>query len=80
MVQEIDLNGFQGGGARPHFLIAGPCVIENEHLVLDTAFQISEIAKEVGFPFIFKSNDPRFIFTLCFFAKIFASLIIGQLF
>ena len=56
MVQEIDLNGFQGGGARPHFLIAGPCVIENEHMVLDTAFQISEIAKQVGFPFIFKSS------------------------
>ena len=56
MAQEINLNGFQGGGACPHFLIAGPCVIENEQLVLDTAFQISEIAKKVGFPFIFKSS------------------------
>ena len=56
MVQEIDLNDFKGGGAHPHFLIAGPCVIENEQLIFDTAFQISEIAKEVGFPFIFKSS------------------------
>jgi 2-dehydro-3-deoxyphosphooctonate aldolase (KDO 8-P synthase) len=56
MVQSINLGGFQGGGAHPHFLIAGPCVIESEQLVLDTAFQIAEIAKQVGFPFIFKSS------------------------
>lgn len=56
MVQEIDLGGFYGGGAQPHFLIAGPCVIESEQIVLDTAFQIAEIAKQVGFPFIFKSS------------------------
>jgi len=56
MVQEIDLGSFQIGGRHPHFLIAGPCVIENEELVLDTAFQIAEIAKQVGFPFIFKSS------------------------
>ncbi len=56
MIQAIDLGGFQGGGVHPHFLIAGPCVIESEQLILDTAFQIAEIAKEVGFPFIFKSS------------------------
>ncbi len=56
MVQEIDLGGFHGGGAQPHFLIAGPCVIESEQIVLDTAFQIADIAKQVGFPFIFKSS------------------------
>jgi 2-dehydro-3-deoxyphosphooctonate aldolase (KDO 8-P synthase) len=56
MVQEVDLGGFHGGGAHPHFLIAGPCVIESEQIVLDTAFQIAEIAKQVGFPFIFKSS------------------------
>lgn len=56
MVQEIDLGGVHGGGAHPHFLIAGPCVIESEQIVLDTAFQIAEIAKQVGFPFIFKSS------------------------
>ncbi|MDA0739053.1 MAG: 3-deoxy-8-phosphooctulonate synthase [Nitrospirae bacterium] len=56
MVQEIDLGGFYGGGVHPHFLIAGPCVIESEALVLETAFEIAEIAKQVGFPFIFKSS------------------------
>ncbi|MDT7041136.1 3-deoxy-8-phosphooctulonate synthase [Candidatus Nitronereus thalassa] len=56
MVQSIDLGGFQGGGSHPHFLIAGPCVIESEQLVLDTAFQIADIAKQVGFPCIFKSS------------------------
>ncbi len=55
-MKEIDLGGFHGGGVHPHFLIAGPCVIESESLVLDTAFQIAEIAKQVGFPFIFKSS------------------------
>lgn len=56
MVQEIDLSGFQVGGNHPHFLIAGPCVIESEELVLDTAYKIAEIAQQVGFPFIFKSS------------------------
>ena len=56
MVQSIDLGGFQGGGSHPHFLIAGPCVIESEQLVLDTAFQIADIAKQVGFSCIFKSS------------------------
>lgn len=56
MVQEIDLGKFLGGGVHPQFLIAGPCVIESKQLVLDTAFQINEIAKQVGFPFIFKSS------------------------
>lgn len=56
MVHEINLGGFQGGGSHPHFLIAGPCVIEDEQLVLDTAFQVADIAKQVGFPCIFKSS------------------------
>jgi 2-dehydro-3-deoxyphosphooctonate aldolase (KDO 8-P synthase) len=56
MVREINLGGFQLGGNHPHFLIAGPCVIESEELVLDTAYKIAEIAQHVGFPFIFKSS------------------------
>ena len=30
MMQEVTLGDFPGGGTQPHFLIAGPCVIENE--------------------------------------------------
>ncbi len=38
------------------FLIAGPCVIENESLVLTTAESIAKIAASHRFPFIFKSS------------------------
>jgi 2-dehydro-3-deoxyphosphooctonate aldolase (KDO 8-P synthase) len=37
-------------------LIAGPCVIENEPVVLETAHRIAEIAQAVGMPYIFKSS------------------------
>lgn len=56
MARDVQLGGFLGGGVHPHFLIAGPCVIENEHLVLDTAFQLADIARDIGFPYIFKSS------------------------
>ena len=56
IMQEVPLGDFPVGGAQPHFLIAGPCVIENEQIVLDTAYQVAEIARSVGFPYIFKSS------------------------
>ena len=56
MVQTIDLGGVQAGGVQPHVLIAGPCVIESEDLILETAFQLADIARHVGFPLIFKSS------------------------
>ena len=56
MMREVTLGDFPGGGAQPHFLIAGPCVIENEQVVLDTAFQLAEVAQAVGFPYLFKSS------------------------
>lgn len=37
-------------------MIAGPCVIESEQLVMDTAGRIAEIAKAVGMPYVFKSS------------------------
>ncbi|MGB4893598.1 MAG: 3-deoxy-8-phosphooctulonate synthase [Nitrospira sp.] len=56
MAYEIDLGQFKiGAGNRP-FLIAGPCVIENEQLVIDTAGRIADIAKAIGMPYIFKSS------------------------
>ncbi len=56
MTREVSLGDFSGGGIHPHFLIAGPCVIESEPIVLDTAFQLADIAQAVGFPYIFKSS------------------------
>ncbi|RMH37554.1 MAG: 3-deoxy-8-phosphooctulonate synthase [Nitrospirae bacterium] len=53
---EVDLGNFKIGGAHPHVLIAGPCVIESESLVLETAAQLASIAQAVGFPYIFKSS------------------------
>ena len=38
------------------FLISGPCVIESEELVLETAGTLREITDELGIPFIFKSS------------------------
>jgi 2-dehydro-3-deoxyphosphooctonate aldolase (KDO 8-P synthase) len=37
-------------------LIAGPCVIESESLVLETAQKIKNITDKLKFPFIFKSS------------------------
>lgn len=53
---EVDIGPFSVGGACPHFLIAGPCVIENEELVLETASAIAEIAEDLRIPFIFKAS------------------------
>lgn len=37
-------------------LIAGPCVIENELMVMEVAKEIKEIAEELGIEFYFKSS------------------------
>ncbi len=41
---------------RPFFLIAGPCVVESEQLVLETAGQLKELTTRLGVPFVFKSS------------------------
>lgn len=38
------------------FLIAGPCVIESEQLVMDVAGKMKEITSELGIEYIFKSS------------------------
>ncbi len=47
---------FEVGLEQPLFLIAGPCVIESEKLILDTAQRLKDITTELGVPFIFKSS------------------------
>jgi len=44
------------GPGQPLVLIAGPCVIESEELVLRTAAEVQKIARRIGMPFIFKSS------------------------
>jgi 2-dehydro-3-deoxyphosphooctonate aldolase (KDO 8-P synthase) len=50
------LCGFDVGPDRPFFLIAGPCVIESEALVLEVAGRMREITRELGIPYIFKAS------------------------
>jgi 2-dehydro-3-deoxyphosphooctonate aldolase (KDO 8-P synthase) len=44
------------GPERPLVLIAGPCVIESQELILRTAEKVQKIASKLGFPYIFKSS------------------------
>ncbi len=53
---QVDIGPFSVGGSCPHFLIAGPCVIESEKLVIETAAAIAEIAKDLRIPYIFKAS------------------------
>lgn len=46
--QQYDPNNF--------FLIAGPCVVEGEDLVMEIADKVSTICKNLGIPYIFKSS------------------------
>jgi 2-dehydro-3-deoxyphosphooctonate aldolase (KDO 8-P synthase) len=52
----MKLASFEVGPERPFFLIAGPCVIESEALVVDVAGRLKEITKGLGIPFIFKAS------------------------
>ncbi|MDK2871773.1 MAG: 2-dehydro-3-deoxyphosphooctonate aldolase synthase [bacterium] len=44
------------GGGNPFVLIAGPCVIESEELVFETASYLKELCEGLGIPYIFKSS------------------------
>ncbi|MCC7199044.1 MAG: 3-deoxy-8-phosphooctulonate synthase [Gammaproteobacteria bacterium] len=50
------LCGFEAGIDQPLFLIAGPCVVESEQLVLDIAGRLKEMTAALGIPFIFKAS------------------------
>ena len=50
------LAGIEVGPQTPLFLIAGPCVIESEELVLTTAERLKAIAAKLGMPLIFKAS------------------------
>ncbi|MBC7422333.1 MAG: 3-deoxy-8-phosphooctulonate synthase [Ferruginibacter sp.] len=46
--QQYDKNNF--------FLIAGPCVVESEELVMEVADKVSTICANLGIPYIFKAS------------------------
>nr|MBP9582050.1 3-deoxy-8-phosphooctulonate synthase [Ignavibacterium sp.] len=52
----IKLNQIVLGDNKPFVLIAGPCVVENEKMIFETAQAIQKITSELRIPFIFKSS------------------------
>jgi 2-dehydro-3-deoxyphosphooctonate aldolase (KDO 8-P synthase) len=52
----MKLCGFEVGHDQPFFLIAGPCVVESEGLVLDVAGRMQELTQSLGIPYIFKAS------------------------
>ncbi len=46
--QQYDADGF--------FLVAGPCVVESEELVMQVADKVSGICRNLGIPYIFKAS------------------------
>ncbi len=38
------------------FLLAGPCVVESEELIMEVAEKVSGICKRLGIPYVFKSS------------------------
>jgi 2-dehydro-3-deoxyphosphooctonate aldolase (KDO 8-P synthase) len=52
----MKLLNFEAGPDQPFFLLAGPCVIESEQLILDTAGTLKEITQRLKIPFIFKAS------------------------
>jgi len=56
MAHLVDIGTFTVGEGQRPFLIAGPCVIESEQLVIETAGRIAEIARVLGVPYVFKSS------------------------
>ena len=56
MATPIRLGDFGVGAGNPLVLIAGPCVIESEELVLSTCEKIKEITSRHEVPFVFKSS------------------------
>lgn len=51
-----DLFANQSYNEKNFFLIAGPCVVESEELVLEVAEKVSTICKNLGIPYIFKAS------------------------
>ncbi len=52
----MKINELNVGNQQPFFVIAGPCVIENEKLVMQTAQALKEITESLGIGLVFKSS------------------------
>lgn len=54
--ETLKINDIEIGLSKPLVLIAGPCVIESEDLVMEVAEKLHAITKKLGVPFIFKAS------------------------
>ncbi|XVJ66142.1 MAG: 3-deoxy-8-phosphooctulonate synthase [Lacibacter sp.] len=51
-----DLFRHQSYDEKNFFLIAGPCVVESEELVMEVGEKVSTICKNLGIPYVFKAS------------------------
>ncbi len=51
-----DLFKSQSYDASNFFLIAGPCVVENEEIVMEIGEKVSTLCKNLGIPYVFKAS------------------------
>jgi 2-dehydro-3-deoxyphosphooctonate aldolase (KDO 8-P synthase) len=52
----VEVRHVRLGGGGPLFVIAGPCVVENESLCLNVAERVQQITAKLGIPYVFKSS------------------------
>jgi 2-dehydro-3-deoxyphosphooctonate aldolase (KDO 8-P synthase) len=52
----IRIDDIEIGDNNPLVLIAGPCVVENEKIIMETAESLSNISAELRIPLLFKSS------------------------
>jgi 2-dehydro-3-deoxyphosphooctonate aldolase (KDO 8-P synthase) len=55
-MRTIEINGLRVGAGLTHLIIAGPCVIEDPGLVLETAAELKRITTDLKLSFIFKAS------------------------
>ncbi len=56
MTRPVTIGRAQLGGSSPLFLIAGPCVLESESVVFETAARLKELCGRLGMTCIFKGS------------------------
>ncbi len=54
--QKLKIDGIELGHGAPLFLIAGPCVLEDQETVFEIAGFLKDLTDEIGIPFIFKAS------------------------
>ncbi|ORM39158.1 3-deoxy-8-phosphooctulonate synthase [Francisella endosymbiont of Ornithodoros moubata] len=52
----MKIANFEVGNSKPFFLMSGPCVIESEQMAMDTAGYLTEVTKDLGINFVYKSS------------------------